>query len=154
MYTYYCVLCVTNLAPMGTMYMINFVNKLQKVKKKDNSSPISIILITDRQIGYVFVGLQPTSSNCHFTKYLTNLVVMATIYMVNWMGKMMKNVIPSSISTILITESKIFRMVCMCRSTSPLYKNAIVSNIQLICLPWQPFFKMLALCNINIQIPH
>ena len=54
---YYYVLRVTNLVAMATMYIINVVNKLQKVKKKDLPSPISTTLITDRQIWYVCVGL-------------------------------------------------------------------------------------------------
>ena len=59
---YYYVLHVDNLvamAIMATMYMIPFVNKLQKGEnKRDTPSPIPTILITDRQMWYVCIGLQ------------------------------------------------------------------------------------------------
>ena len=52
---YYYILHVTNLVAMD---MLNFVNKLEKnVQKKYTPSPISTMLITDRHICYVCVGV-------------------------------------------------------------------------------------------------
>ena len=50
----------------ATMCMVNFVNKLKAVKKKDTPSSISTILITCRHILYVFVDLQLLSSKLPF----------------------------------------------------------------------------------------
>ena len=51
------------------------------------------------------------------------MLAMATIYRVNFMRKMGKDVSPSPMSTILSQISFV------CRSTSPLFKNAIIANI-------------------------
>ena len=45
------------------------------------------------------------------TMYVANMVAMATVYRVNFMGEMRTNISPSPISTILITESQIW---CVC----------------------------------------
>ena len=53
---------------MATMYVVTFVKILQnkKMKKKDIESPISTMLITDRQIWYACVSLQCQSSELPF----------------------------------------------------------------------------------------
>ena len=47
---YYYVLPVTYMLAMATIYMVDFMNKMRN--SQDKNSPISIILITDRQIWY------------------------------------------------------------------------------------------------------
>ena len=63
---YYYVLHVTNWVAMATMYMLHIVSKLLKSEEKGQPRPISTILITDRQIWYVSVGLQLLSSKLPF----------------------------------------------------------------------------------------
>ena len=54
---YYYVLDVTNLSALATiLYMVNVVTTLKKSEEK-GPPPISIILITERKIRYVCVGL-------------------------------------------------------------------------------------------------
>ena len=63
-YVYVYVLHVTDVVAMqtsATMYIVNFVNKLQNSEEKGLVSPISTILITDRYIWYVCVCLQLSS---------------------------------------------------------------------------------------------
>ena len=52
---------------MANMYVVNFVNKLPKVKKKkDTTFPFSTIFFINRHIWYVCVGLKFFSSKLPF----------------------------------------------------------------------------------------
>ena len=68
-HVYYCILHVTNLVIMATIYIVILLLKYKYMKKKkDTPSPMSIILIADRHIWYwyIWVGLQLLSSKLQF----------------------------------------------------------------------------------------
>ena len=48
------------------MYMVNLEDNLQKNEEKGISSPISTILIKEKHLWYVCVGLQHRSSKVQF----------------------------------------------------------------------------------------
>ena len=135
---HYQVLHVTNLVAMANMchnaqtciLLILWTNCIN-VRKKDTPSPISTILITGRQICQLLSSKLPSILPNIWQK----MVAMVSLYRVNLMGKMKKNVYPSPISTIMIIEN----LACMCRSTSPLTITVILHNIPLIWLLWQLF---------------
>ena len=65
----YVLLCITcdYFFAMATIYMVIFMNKLPKNEENGHSiSHLFIILITDRQLWYVCVGLQLFSSKLPF----------------------------------------------------------------------------------------
>ena len=81
------------------------------MKKKNTASSISIILIADRQMWYVCVGLQLLSSK---PTILPNIKLIKYMYMISFMGKMRKMYFHSPVSTTLITERQIW-YVCVGR---------------------------------------
>ena len=67
----------------------------------------------------------------YYVLRLTNLVAMATMYMVNFVSKLQIGEDKGhTFSHFYNIDHRKWNLVCMCRSNSPLFTNASITNIQ------------------------
>ena len=88
-------------------------------------------------------GLLLSLNMYYYVFLVTNLVAMPTMYILTNHKTNEEKGHP--LSHFYNIDHRQTRLVCMCRSTTPLFKTAILPNIRLVWLPWQQYIGLIVM---------